>query len=305
LIQNVTTETAAGRRSPATWRGTALTAFSAVTFGLGTTFARIAYEAGSNPPTAILLRVVVFIAVIGVLIAVMRRPMQLSAPAFLHTLWMSATLMMVSLGYMGSVNFIPVTLAAVLFYTFPLLVGLLAAATGRERMTIIKAAALAVAFLGLTLALGGSFGALDWRGIALAMTGALGMALTVTYGGDAMRGQDLLAMNFYTNLWMLIGLVLVLAIAGGFALPGSTGGGWALAGVCASYLFAFVSWFLAMRLVEPVRVASLFNIEPVATIVFAWAMLDERLTPVQLCGAALVIASIVAVTVFDRRRGAG
>jgi drug/metabolite transporter (DMT)-like permease len=281
--------------------GTALTAFSAITFGVGTTFGRFAFDGGSNPLSMVLLRILVFAVVVGAVVATLRRPARLSRAAFLHTLWMAATLMMVSLGYMGSVVFIPVSLAAVIFYTFPLLVGVIAAATGRERMTTPKAAALMAAFAGLALALGAGFESLDWRGVACVTTAALGMAITVTFSGEAMRGQDTLVMNVYTNLWMLIGLAAYIAAVGGFALPETRLGAVGALGVCISYVIAFVTWFLASRLVSPVRLAALFNIEPLVTIFAAWLLLDERLAPVQLVGAALVLGSIFAVTLSVRR----
>lgn len=244
----------------------------------------------------VLLRLCTLVFVIGPLLIALRRPGRLTLRAFLATLWMAVTLTMMSLGYLGSVAFIPVSLAALIFYSFPLLVGVIAAAAGRERMTAAKAAGLLVAFVGLALALGPSFATLDWRGVALAFTAALGMGFAVTFGGEAVRGQDTLAMNFYTNLWMLIGLALYLAVAGGIALPATGLGRAGAAGVCLCYVLAFVSWFLAARRIGPVRVAALFNIEPLVSILAAWLLLGERLGPLQLTGAALVLGSVVAVT---------
>jgi drug/metabolite transporter (DMT)-like permease len=292
----------AGPGDRSLWRGSALVACSAVTFGAITTLGRLAYDGGSNPLTVVLLRLCTFVCVVGLLLVALRRPGRLTLRAFLATLWMAVTLTMMSVGYLGSVAFIPVSLAALIFYSFPLLVGVIAAADGRERMTGRKAVALMVAFVGLALALGPSFSTLDWRGVALAFTAALGMGFTVTYGGEAVRGQDTLAMNFYTNLWMLIGLALYLAMAGGVTLPATRLGWTGAAGVCLCYVLAFVSWFLAARRIGPVRVAALFNIEPLVSIFCAWLLLGERLGPVQLAGAALVLGSVVAVTLAGTSR---
>jgi drug/metabolite transporter (DMT)-like permease len=128
------------------------------------------------------------------------------------------------------------------------------------------------------------------------------MGFTVTFGGEAVRGQDTLAMNFYTNLWMLIGLVLYLAADGGIALPVTALGRAGAAGLCLCYVLAFVTWFLAARRISPVRVAALFNIEPLVSILCAWLLLGERLGPLQLAGAALVLGSVVAVTLAGTSR---
>jgi probable blue pigment (indigoidine) exporter len=68
---------------------------------------------------------------------------------------------------------------------------------------------------------------------------------------------------------------------------------------------AFSAWLLSLRIVDPIRVAILFNIEPVVTITAAWIVLGERLGPIQLLGGLLVIAAIVAMTVLGARRGVG
>jgi drug/metabolite transporter (DMT)-like permease len=275
--------------------GVALTAFSAATFGFGTTFAFLAYEGGSNPLTVVLLRTVAFVVVVVLILASLGRLGQLSRRGLIGTLWMAVTLAMVSLGYQGSVAFIPVSLAALIFYTYPLLVGLFAMAAGRDRMTAGKAAALLAAFFGLALALGPEFGVLDWRGIALSLLAAVGMGLTMTFGGEAMREQDSLLMSVYTNVWMLIALG-ILAAAGGFALPVTGLGIAGLVGVAVTYVIAYVCWYLALSVVRPVRLAALFNIEPLVTLFVAWLALGERLSPLQLVGAALVLASILSMS---------
>ena len=47
---------------------------------------------------------------------------------------------------------------------------------------------------------------------------------------------------------------------------------------------------------KPVRLAVLFNIEPLVTLAVAWLLLGERLSAVQFIGAALVLASILSVS---------
>jgi drug/metabolite transporter (DMT)-like permease len=276
--------------------GMVLAAFSAATFGFGTTFAVLAYEGGSNPLTVVVVRTATFVVVVGLILLVLGRFGRLSRKALIATLWMALTLAMVSLGYQGSVDYIPVSLAALVFYSYPLLVALFAVPAGRDRLTLTKAAALLAAFLGLALALGPEFAALDWRGIGLALLAAIGMALTMTFGGEAMRNRNPLLMSVYTNVWMLI-VLSVVAVAGGFALPVTRLGIAGLIGVAATYVIAYVCWYVALTAVRPVRLAALFNIEPLVTLAVAWLALGERLSAIQIAGAALVLASILSISV--------
>jgi len=282
--------------------GVGLAAFSAATFGFGTTFALLAYRGGSNPVTVVVLRTAAFVIVVGLILMALGRLRRLPRRALIGTFWMAATLAMVSLGYQGSVAFIPVSLAALVFYSFPLLVGLIAVVAGRDRMTAGKAAALLSAFLGLALTLGPEFGALDWRGIALALVAAVGMALTMTFGGEATRNEDALLMAVYTNVWMLIALAVFAAAGRSVALPVTNLGVIGAVGLCTTYVVAYVCWYLALSLVRPVRLAALFNIEPLVTLFVAWLVLGEQLSALQLMGAALVLASILSMSLSAPRR---
>jgi drug/metabolite transporter (DMT)-like permease len=209
---------------------------------------------------------------------------------------MAAALIVVALGYQGSVAYIPVSLSALVFYSCPLLVALIAAISGRDRMTFGKAAALFGAFAGLVMALSPGFDVLDPRGMALALSAALAMATMMTFGGQATKGEDALVMGVYTNLWMLI-VLSVIAMAGrSIALPTTPLGVFGTAALCATYVIAYACWYLAINLVKPVRLSALFNIEPVVTMIVAWLALGERLSALQFMGAALVLASIISVS---------
>ncbi len=284
------------------WIGASLVLLSATTFGLVTTQSRLAYDAGSNVLTLVLVRVVLFTLLFGAFLPLRRQPMRLGVPGVVATLWMSALLLVMATGYLGSVAYIPVSLAALIFYSFPFYVALLASLSGRESMTRHKTAALVVTFIGLALALGPSFDHLDWRGIACALVGAVAFATTFAFGGAVMRQNDLLLVNVCINAWMALGLGAYMLAADRIALPVTSLGWIGLGGATLCYLIAFTAWFLSLRLVSPIRVAILFNIEPLITIAAAWIVLGEELTPIQSLGAGLVVAAIIGMTSFSGRR---
>jgi drug/metabolite transporter (DMT)-like permease len=276
--------------------GVALGALSAAVFAFGTTFALLAYQGGSNALTVVVLRIIVYVALVGGSLALSGRSMRLPRRALLATVWMAANLSVVSLGYQGSVAYIPVNLAALTFYTFPLLVGLLSVLSGRDRMTARNAIALVAAFVGLALVLGPNLDGLDWRGLALAFSAAVAMGLMLTFGGEATRGQDVVLMSVYTNLQMLIVLGAIAIGTGSIALPTSPSGVASTLGACVTYVAAYVCWYLALKFVKPVRLATLLNIEPLATLLVAWLVLGESLSPQQILGATLVLGSTLSAT---------
>jgi drug/metabolite transporter (DMT)-like permease len=119
-----------------------------------------------------------------------------------------------------------------------------------------------------------------------------------------MRQNDALLVNTCTNAWAALALGAAMAVAGGFTLPATSLGWFGIAGATLCYMVAFSAWLLSLRMVDPIRVAILFNVEPVVTITAAWIALGERLGPLQLLGGALVITAILAMTVLGARRTA-
>lgn len=285
---------------PAFWLGTSLIVLAACSFGFITTLSRLAYDAGGNPVTQVFLRFLAFVVLVGPLMAALRRPIRLPARALLASAWLAVLSLMMSAGYLFAVAYIPVSLAAMIFYSFPLMVGVLVVATGRESMTLAKAVALLGAFAGLALALGPSFASLDPRGVALALTAAVGVALTSVYGAKAMGRHDGLAMNFWTNGWMLLVAVLYVATAGGLAWPEGAVGSLAAIVATLLYVIAFISWFAAIRLVAPTHGAMMLNVEPVVSIFAATLLLGERLGPVQIAGVVLVLGMLTLMAAAGR-----
>lgn len=283
---------AAGHERRAFWLGTGLIVLSACGFGLITTLSRIAYDAGGSPTTQVFLRFIAFVLLIGPLMKLLGRPVLLPRAGLAGALGIAVLMLMMSAGYLFSVAYIPVSLAAMIFYTFPLMVGVLSAATGREPVTTVKIIALLGAFAGLALALGPSFSSLDPRGVALALTAAIGVALTTLFGARAMAGHDGLAFNFWTNAWMLVFASAFIAVAGGLAWPDSGAGGAAAILATLLYVVAFIGWFAALRLIAPTYGAVMLNVEPVVSVAAATLLLGERLGPLQVAGVVLVLGML-------------
>jgi drug/metabolite transporter (DMT)-like permease len=285
--------------------GIAFVTAGATAFGFITTLSRLAYDTGATPLTVVALRTAAFVLVAGILLRFKSQPMRLSRAGFKATLWLAITAFGMAVGYLSSVAFIPVSLAALIFYTNPLLTGVMTALAGRERLTPGKAAALIAAFLGLALALGPSFEVLDWRGIAWALVAALSVAATSAFGGKVLERDSSLAVNFFTNLWLLPLVLLLGPLAGSWAWPGSTAGALAAGGAISCYILGYMLWFMALARISGVRVAMMLNIEPVVTIAFAVAALGERLSAAQYGGVVLTVGALIAFSLASRRRRSG
>ena len=273
---------------------------SAAFFGLITTFSKFAYNAGANPLTVVETRTAAFVLVFGAFQLAKRRSFMLPRRIFIATFPMSVGIMVMSIGYLASVFFIKVSLAVVLFYSFPMIVALLAVATGRERIALPKALALVVAFGGLVMAIGLESGSLDWRGVALVMAGALGVAANLTFTGRYFAAADGLTLNVWNNLWGALALGAYLILSDSLAWP-TTGVGWAcLGGVATCYVLGLPLMFGALKYLPPSQTAVMFNLEPVVSIIVATLLLGEVTLPMQWLGVAIMLAALC----FSALRGA-
>ncbi len=279
-----------------------LIAVSAVFFSLITTFGKLAYQAGATPLALTWIRFAAFVVLVGAIQLILRRPFRLPRRNLVATLPMAVGMMMMSVGYLSSVVYIKVSLAVVLLYSFPLMVGFLAAVSGRERIRPAKALALLVAFAGLVMAIGLEGGTLDWRGVALALIAALGVAGTMTFGGPYLDGVDSLTVNVWTNVWMLIAMTAWLAAFGGAELPAGTEGWIGLCGATLCYIVGFVLLFAAMKLLPPSQTAVMMNIEPIVSISAATLVLGEATSALQWLGVAIMLAALTFSALSGVRR---
>jgi len=272
----------------------------AVFFSLITTFSRLAYDAGANPLTVVEARTAAFVLVVGAFQLLARRSFTLPRRTLIATFPMSIGIMAMSIGYLSSVYFIKVSLAVVLLYSFPLMVWLMATVSGRERVALPKALALLVAFGGLVTAIGLESESVDWRGVALVLLGALGVAGNLTFSGPYLEGVDSLAVNVWNNLWGALALGLYLLLADGIALP-ATGTGWAaIGGVVGCYIFGLAGMFGALKYLPPSQAAVMLNLEPVISILVAGLLLGEVTGWLQWLGVSIMLGALC----FSALRGA-
>lgn len=292
---SASTEVSAGRQQ---WLGSLFAAVGAAGFGVATTFARLAYGDGATPLTLVTIRTVGFVVVIGGLILVLRQPFRLSRTGARAIPLLAIAGFFMSAGYLTAVAYIPVSLAVLLLYTGPFMVGVIAAAFGRERMTLPKSIALVVAFVGLALALGPELDLLDPRGIAWVLGSALAISLQTVFARGLLDENKPFVLNWYAHLALLPILLVAEPLIGGHALPSGAVGAAGAAGSALGYILGYVCWYLALIRAASIRVALVFNLEPPVTFAGAALLLGERLTAQQLVGSALVLAAILGQSLW-------
>jgi len=282
------------RHSPqARAQGIACAIASAALFACNTNLARLSFASGADAATMNAVRFVVTVLLLQLLSALRRSPPPLNPRQRFAALALGVLFFLTSFGYMGAIQFIPVSIAVLLLYSYPILVALMASLSEGERLGSSRIAALVLAFVGVALALGVT--AADWpdgRGVALAVLAAAAMSVFVIGSSRLLRLADRGEVN---RLLMTAAafLFLLMLLAGGTARWPASGPGWlAFGGAVITFALAQLALLAAIGRAGPVLAATLMNLEPLLTIVLAVLLVGERLTGLQLAGAALVLSAI-------------
>ena len=193
---------------------------------------------------------------------------------------------------LSSFQYIPVALAILIFYLFPLLTAVGAWILGDEPLSPIFVGLLILALIGLAFALNIGGGNLDPKGVALALGSAFLVTLLLLFNGKLVKGRD--SRPFTLVILSACAVIFIISdlIFYQFLLPNSAVGIAAYLGVAVSYSFAIILMFTALSMIGPVRISLFLNFEPVATIILRFFILGQTLTSWQLFGAAIVIAAI-------------
>lgn len=287
--------------SPVT--GYVLVALVAIFFGVAPSFAKLAFDGGSGPVTLQLGR---FLLAAIILWAIVRargplRPVPRSLWPMLLALIVCTAL--ASFGYMTSVSFIPVPLASLTFFVFPLMVAPLSHFAGHERLTPLRIVALAVGFAGLALLLGADLRDADAIGVALAFGAGSCVAVSFLLTRQISGSLGPLHITAIVTTGCLA-IFAVATVIEGVRLPaGATA--WIGFGVnVLCYVVGLSSLYGAIARLGSVRVAVIGNMEPVISVITAGVLLGQMLGPYQMVGAGVVIAGILLMQGERLRRPA-
>ena len=284
-------------RDTKTWVGFGLVLMAALGFSTNILFANLAYRDGIDIHTINAVRHFVTVILLFLFLKIRGKKMKLPPRERYVSLVLGISVFMMGIGYLGATQYIPVSLAVLIFYTHPFLVAIIARFTENEPITPIRLLAITIAFIGLAFAMGiQSVADLNWYGIAFGFLGALGAASYVTISSLAIRSADTQTVNFHCLTAGTVLYVVFLLFNGG-PTAHIAPAGWFKLGVSSLALtIAYVTFLIGIETIGPVKTTILMNVEPILTIILAAILLGERLSFTQLIGAAFVMSGIILIT---------
>ena len=274
-------------------RGLISAATSALSLSVLSTAATFAYKGGSDPVTLVAARAAAGFLTACLFVVAARHAIRFPQGNLRLMACFSIGQLMINFGYMTSVLYIPVSLAALIFYVLPVLMLSIEAVIGRRAPSALEGLSFVGAFLGLAFALGPSFETLDWRGMVAALVAAVGGVVVMTTGSRVVRRTGSVSTFFYMQMTTCALTVAVMLSFGGPALPTLEIGWWGLGAACIGYTMGIATQIIAVKLVDPAPASLIYNLEPLATLAIAAWLLAERLSAVQYLGGVFVLASVL------------
>jgi drug/metabolite transporter (DMT)-like permease len=206
--------------------------------------------------------------------------------------------------FFASLSRLDASIASLVVFGYPALVAAGAVVLGRERASRRRTVALGLALGGIALVLVGGGGApLDAVGIVFAFGASVTYAAYVLSSDRLLRGADPVALAAI----VCSGAAVSFGVLGG--VTGEIGGGLSPTTVLLLVAIALgctvlpiAAFFSGVVRLGPSRATVLATAEPPLTILFAAIAFGDRLTPLQLAGAGLVVGALVLVQLKRRPR---
>ena len=277
--------------------GLVLCLIAGTSFGLAAVLAKEAFRSGFTVPTLLTGRFVLAAVAFWVIVAV-RRPAWPSVTALRRCIGLGAVGYAVQAGcYFAALTRMSAAIAAQLLYVYPALVMLLAVLLRRERFRRRGLAALACTMVGLFLLLGDKSSAvISPSGALLALAAAGTYAIYITVAASLPAEMDVYLVSAIVCTAASVSLGAYGAITGSLRSPSvASGWGWLALFALVPTVIAIVTFLAGLRLVGASVAAILSCLEPVVTAASSAAVFGDRLSPVQIVGAATVLGAVVVL----------
>ena len=275
--------------------GILLIIISAASFGALAIIGRYAYAAGLDVSTLLFLRFSLAALFMLLWLAWRKEPLP-RGKTLLQLAGMGA------LGYVGqsfcyltAIQYASAGLVALLLYLYPSIVALLSLIFLKERLTLLRLAALALATVGAALTVNPQGG--QPLGILLAIGAAVVYSVYIIVGAGVMQKAG--ALQSSAVIFSAAGAVYGgMTALNGPHWPVNSAGWLAVAAIVVVATIIPVTTFLAgMKRIGPTDASLLSTLEPVVTVILAYFLLGETIHPLMLLGGGLILAAVLLLTV--------
>lgn len=267
---------------------------AALSFSAADVLSKIIFASGLDVLSLVTLRGLMAVALFWTWL-------QVGAPAVPHSpraRWISVGLGLLYaitiFGLLFAIQVLPLSIAILTYFVYPLLTGIAAAVLGIERLGWRSYVTAAVAFGGLALMLNAQPGTLSVLGLLAAFGGAVARVISLLVTRVALAGTDARLTTWYSLLPAALVFVVAAGFRGSVALPASPALWLAVGAMGISMVLSTLGVYVSTARVGAFRTALVMNLEPVVSSMVSFVVLGEAVTALQLVGGAIMIGALCA-----------
>lgn len=203
--------------------------------------------------------------------------------------------------YFTAIRLMTMSTAAILLYTSPIWVMILAIIFLKEKITVQKIIALILAFAGCVL-VSGFGGKITVAGILVGLGSGLGYGLYSIFGTFALKKYSPYTVTCYTFLIAGAGSIIVANPPDLLAKISAVENKPALIGFVlltsvVTAVIPFLLYTLGLNMTTAGKAAVLATVEPAAATLFGFFVMKETAGPVAIAGILLVFAAIIILSI--------
>lgn len=274
------------------WIGVLLIVVSAASFGALPIFARLAYRAGAEPTTLLMLRFSIASVVMMVLMALRRVPFPRGRVLLGLVLMGGVGYVGQSLAYFTALTMVSAGLVALLLYLYPAIVTVFSALFFKERFTVAKTSALVLALVGTALTLGPT-GSGRILGISLAIASALMYSVYIIVGSRIIPYTSAIAASTVVMISAAVVYAGVVAVRGPVFPETPLSWMFIFAIALISTVLPIVTFLAGLERVGPTRASMISTFEPMVSVILATIILGETFSPLQVLGGILILVAVM------------
>lgn len=266
---------------------------SAVGFLVSNTMAGLSYQGGTNPLTVATTRFFIPAIALVVLLRLSGATLILPKRAGVISVGLGALTVIYTMALLSAIEILPLAIAILIFYLFPIFTGLMLAVLGWRKLTMTMALSTLIAFVGIGLALGVDFKNLDSWGMIFGLISGLGLAAVSVVSNRLMVNQDPRTATLYICISTTLMMIVISLVTGDFKLPNTNSGWIGLSTSHAFYAYSMIAYYIAISKIGAGDTTFYSNIEPIMAVGTGFVFLGQSLEPLQYIGIVVVVFALL------------
>ncbi len=272
---------------------------SVACFGSASIFARFAYEGGINLVTMLTVRFAISAVLLFLAAKVTRSSLTLSLPDLKTVVLLGAVgYVAMAFLYFGSLQYIPVSTASLITYTYPTFVTILAFFLLKEPLDNLKIITLIMATAGCALMVWAPGIHINMTGAALAFGSAITYSFYLIITSQHVGHLPPRTLTFYISLSAFVVYFVYGLLTRSFLLNLPYQAWTATAALAAvPTVLGNVFFFSGLRLLGATKTALFSTAEPFYVVLLAVILFQEKFTLIQAGGGLLIVFAVLLLQV--------